>query len=305
MSVVVPCFNEAAVLAAAHGRLTKALEGLTLDYEILYVDDGSRDHTLAILRDIQGRDGRVRVLSLSRNFGHQIALTAGIDHACGDAVVLIDADLQDPPELIGEMVKTWQTGFDVVYATRTRRAGESAMKLLTANFFYWMINRLSAIPIPMNTGDFRLMDRRVVDALKQMPERDRFLRGMVSWTGFRQVGLDYERAARAAGETKYPFRKMIGFALDGILSFSTVPLRVTAWLGLLACAVAFLGIGYALVLRLFTSIWVSGWTLLFIAIMFMGGIQMMSLGILGEYLGRIYRESKKRPLYFVKESRGL
>lgn len=305
LSVVVPCFDEADVLPATHERLSLALGDLPCDYEILYIDDGSRDDTLMILREIQQGDERVRVLSLSRNFGHQVGLTAGMDHASGDAVVLIDADLQDPPELIAEMLEKWTQGFDVAYGTRTRRDGETASKLLAANFFYRLINRLSAVEIPMDTGDFRLMDRRVVEALKDMPERDRFLRGMVSWTGFRQISVPYERAARAAGVTKYPLRKMMAFAVDGIISFSAVPLRITAWLGVLACVIAAFGISYAVVQRLFTNIWVSGWTLLFITILFMAGMQMLSLGLLGEYLARVYLEIKKRPLYLVKDRFGF
>ena len=306
VSVVVPCFNEAAVIRSTHHRLCRVLNGLTeLRWEVLYVDDGSGDNTLALLRSIQASDPRVRVLSLSRNFGHQIAVSAGLEAAAGAAVVLIDADLQDPPDLIPEMLARWRDGVDVVYGERKARAGETRFKRLSASLFYRLINRLSTTPIPIDTGDFRLMDRRVVAAVLAMPERDRFLRGMVAWTGFRQEPIRYEREARSAGESKYPLRRMLRFAVDGLLSFSLVPLRVAVYLGLVTSALALLGILYALALRLFTDIWVPGWTLLFIAVLFLGGVQLLSLGVIGEYLGRVYWEVKRRPLYLVRERLGF
>ena len=306
LSVVVPCFNEEAVLRETHRRLSAVLERLDgLDYEVVYVDDGSRDRTPLVLQQLQAGDRRVRVVRFSRNFGHQIAVTAGVEHARGDAVVLIDADLQDPPEVIPEMVARWREGHDVAYGVRTDRPGESAFKLATAKAFYRGINRLSETPIPLDTGDFRLMDRKVVDALAAMPERDRFVRGMVSWVGFRQVAVPYRRDPRLAGESKYPLLKMVRFALDGVTSFSVQPLRVATWLGFAVSGLALVGILYALGLRLFTSTWVAGWTAMMIAVLFLGGVQLLSLGVIGEYIGRIYGEAKRRPLYLVQERLGF
>ena len=305
LSVVVPCYNEEEVIPITHNRLIFVLEEITPQFELIYIDDGSQDETPNHLRQLQQHDQRVKVVFLSRNFGHQMAITAGLDHVSGDAVVLIDADLQDPPEVIKEMVNRWYEGYDVVYGVRTDRQGETPFKLWSAKAFYRMMNRLSDVPIPLDTGDFRLMDRRVVEALKIMPERDRFLRGMVSWVGFRQVAVSYQRSPRIAGVSKYPLFKMIRFAADGILSFSLVPLRIAIWVGLLSVALSFLGILYALFVRLFTLSWVPGWTISFIAILFIGGIQLIFLGVIGEYIGRIYREDKRRPLYLVRESLGF
>jgi len=303
---VVPCYNEEEVIGETHRRLTRVLEGLDgLDHELIYVNDGSRDATAALLAALQREDDRVRVISFSRNFGHQTAVTAGIEAASGDAVVLIDADLQDPPEVIPEMVARWREGFHVAYGARTDREGETKFKLATAKAFYRFINRLSDVDIPLDAGDFRLMDRRVVDALRSMPERDRFVRGMVSWVGFRQVAVPYRRAARLAGESKYPFTKMLRFAFDGIASFSVTPLRVATFAGFAVSGLAVLGIVYALALRIFTNIWVTGWTALFIVVLFMGGVQLISLGIVGEYVGRIYGEAKRRPLYLVQHRLGF
>jgi dolichol-phosphate mannosyltransferase len=306
LSVVVPCYNEEAVIAETNRRLSETLRALDgLDYEIVYVDDGSRDRTAELLAGLQARDPRVRVVRFSRNFGHQIAVTAGIAHAAGDAVVLIDADLQDPPEVIRDMVARWREGYHVAYGVRADREGETRFKLATAKAFYRLLNRLSDSPIPLDTGDFRLMDRVVVDALEAMPERDRFVRGMVSWVGFRQIAVPYRRAKRLAGESKYPLMKMLRFAVDGIASFSTVPLRLATYLGFLSSALALCGVAYALALRLLTSNWVPGWTAIFIATMFFGGVQLVSLGVVGEYVGRIYGEAKRRPLYLVQERLGF
>jgi polyisoprenyl-phosphate glycosyltransferase len=305
ISIIVPCFNEEAVIQETHRRLTDTLAYLEGRYEIIYIDDGSCDRTLFILESIQATDKAVRVLSFSRNFGHQMAVSAGIDHAQGDAIVLIDADLQDPPELIRAMVQKWHEGYDVVYGQRHSREGESYFKVATARLFYRFINHLSDVPIPLDTGDFRLMSRQVVDVLRRMPERDRFIRGMVSWVGYRQCALPYERARRYAGVSKYPLRKMAAFATDGILSFSIKPLRLATTMGFLTSGLAILGILYALVLRLWTSYWVSGWTLLIISVLFLGGVQLICLGIIGEYVGRIYSESKRRPLYVIGEALGF
>jgi polyisoprenyl-phosphate glycosyltransferase len=305
ISVVVPCYNEEEVLHQTHSRLTQVLGSMDADYEIVYVNDGSRDQTLFLLKELQSQDPHVRVVSFSRNFGHQLAVTAGVDAASGDAVVLIDADLQDPPELIPQMVAKWREGYHVVYGVRTSRPGESHFKLVTAKMFYRMINVISDVAIPLDTGDFRLMDRRVVEVLRDMPERDRFVRGMVSWVGFKQFALPYSRAERAAGESKYPLRKMILFALDGVLSFSLVPLRMAIFLGFITAALSMVGVLYALFIKLFMGTPVPGWTFIIISVFLLSGVTLVSLGIVGEYVGRIYRESKRRPLYIIGEKHGF
>jgi polyisoprenyl-phosphate glycosyltransferase len=306
LTVVVPCYNEEAVIEETHRRLSDTLSQLAgLAYEILYVDDGSRDRTAEILARLAAHDACVRVLELSRNFGHQIAVTAGIEHAAGDAVVLIDADLQDPPEVIAEMVRRWREGYHVAYGVRTDREGESRFKLWTARWFYRMMARLTDTQIPLDTGDFRLMDRKVVDAMAAMPERDRFVRGLVSWTGFRQVAVPYRRAARFAGSSKYPLSKMVRFAIDGIASFSVKPLTLATWAGFCVSVMALFGITYVLAKRLLTDDYVPGWTALMIAVLFIGGVQLIALGIMGEYVGRIYGESKRRPLYLLRERLGF
>ena len=306
VSVIVPCYNEELVVNATHERLSKVFASLPeLSYEFVYINDGSQDRTQEVLAALQQKDPRVRVLRLSRNFGHQIAVTAGLEEASGDAVVVIDADLQDPPEVIPEMIERWRQGNDVVYGIRAEREGESKFKLWTAKVFYRVINRLSDTKIPVDAGDFRLLDRRVVEILKAMPERARFLRGMVSWAGFRQTSVTYHRAARHAGESKYPLTKMISFALDGIISFSLVPLKLAIWTGFLAIWIAVAGIIVAILDRLLEKDLTRGWASLFVAVLFMGGIQLVSLGIIGEYLGRIYTEVKRRPLYVVQERLGF
>lgn len=306
LSIVIPCYNEEDVIGEAMRRLKMFCAELQdLDVELIFVDDGSRDRTREFLKNYARDDSRIRIIGFARNFGHQIAVTAGIDAANGDAVVLIDADLQDPPEAVHQMIIKWREGFDVVYGTRTERVGESAFKLATARGFYRLLNKLSDVPIPLDTGDFRLMSRSVVDILRAMPERDRFVRGMVSWCGFKQIALPYKRAERFAGESKYPLSKMLRFATDGILSFSTKPLQMSVVLGMVCALLALFGIIYALFLRLFTNTWVEGWTTLMITVLFIGGIQLISAGILGEYIGRIYSEIKNRPLYIVQEYLGF
>ena len=309
LSVVIPCFNEELVLPAAHERLSQAVSAIDgFEHELIFIDDGSRDDTFRLLTEIQSHDSQARVLRLSRNFGHQIAVTAGLEAAAGDVIVVIDADLQDPPEAIAEMIDLWRQGNHVVYGIRTTRAGESRFKLMTAKAFYRIINRFSETSIPIDTGDFRLMDRSVVDVLLAMPERGRFLRGMVSWVGFRQVPLPYERDARHAGRTKYSLFKMIQFAMDGIISFSVLPLRLAALTGLIAIWFALAGIVMAVVVRLLGLYDLRlgrGWASLFVAVLFMGGVQLLSLGVMGEYLGRIYTEVKRRPLYAVQERLGF
>ena len=306
LSVVIPSFNEELVIRETHQRLISALKRIPkVGLELVYVDDGSEDTTLDILRGIQGADDRARIVALSRNFGHQVALTAGLEHASGDIVAVIDADLQDPPEAIVEMVDRWRAGADVAYGVRSVRQGEGASKRAFSHAFYRLMNRLSEVPVPLDTGDFRLMDRMVVDALLAMPEQSRYVRGMVAWTGFRQEPVHFERAPRLVGGSKYSFGKMVRLAADGILSFSVIPLRLASYLGFAASVLALAGIVYALVLRLLTDVWVTGWTLLFIAMLFLGGVQLLVLGVIGEYLGRAYGELKRRPLYFVKETIGF
>jgi glycosyltransferase involved in cell wall biosynthesis len=301
ISVIVPCFNEEEGIAMCHERLCSVLTGITEAYEIVYVDDGSKDRTAELLRGFHEADPRVVVLRLSRNFGHQPAVSAGLDAVCGQAVVIIDADLQDPPELISAMLDLWYKGYQVVYGVRETREGESGFKLWSAKMFYRVINALSDVEIPLDTGDFRLLDQVVVQAFRQMPERHRLLRGMSSWIGFSQIGLRYQRSARFAGTTKYPLGKMLGLALDGIVSFSTIPLRLVTIMGFAAALLAFFGIVYSLVVRLLTHSWVQGWAMSFIGTLFMSGAQMLCLGVLGEYVGRIYTESKQRPLYLLRE----
>jgi len=306
LSVVVPCMNEEEVLRETNRRLIFILEGISLSFEIIYVDDGSTDATAELLRDLQAHDPRIRVVRFSRNFGHQIAITAGLEHSSGDAVAVIDADLQDPPEVLLDFVAKWLDGYDVVYGVRTERDGETRFKLWTAKLFYRFIRKLSNTRIPLDTGDFRLMDRRVVDALLSMPERDRFVRGMVSWLGFSQAAVGYRRAPRAAGVTKFSLLKMVRFALDGIFSFSILPLRLATWTGFTASALAILGIAVVVLGRIFGMPGlVKGWSSTVIAVLFLGGVQLICMGIIGEYVGRIYGESKRRPLYIVDERMGF
>ncbi|HUZ49665.1 MAG TPA: glycosyltransferase family 2 protein [Candidatus Dormibacteraeota bacterium] len=306
LSVVVPLFNEEDNVVPLLDRVYAILERLPPEttFEVVLVNDGSNDRTLARIREQLPLRANLVLVNLSRNFGHQLAASAGIDIATGDAVILMDGDLQDPPELIDAFLAKYREGYDVVYAVRRTRKGESAFKLLTARIFYRTIKRLTKVSIPVDTGDFRLMSRRVVDALKRSPERHRFLRGMVSWVGFNQTGIEYDRDERLSGVTKYPFTKMIRFAIDGITSFSDVPLRFASYLGFISSAAAFI---YALIVvgyKLFSLHppgYTKGWASLIVAIIFLGGVQLISLGILGEYIGRVYDEVKGRPLYLIAE----
>jgi len=301
LSIVVPLYNEEGNVAELIRRISRILEELhdVEDYEIIAVDDGSRDGTLAALRAARRDRPRLHVVSLSRNFGHQLAATAGLDVAGGDAVVLMDGDLQDPPELIAAFVEKWREGYDVVYAVRRTRRGESAFKLLTARLFYRVTKRVTNVAIPVDTGDFRLMSRRVVDALGRTRERHRFLRGLVSWVGYRQIGIPYDRDARLSGTTKYPFAKMLRFAFDGITSFSEIPLRFAAYLGFVVSIVAFVVAIAEIGIKIFTGYNLPGYTSTIFAILFIGGVQLIGIGILGEYVGRIYDQVKGRPLYLV------
>jgi glycosyltransferase involved in cell wall biosynthesis len=306
LSVVVPCMNEAEVLRETNRCLIAALQKGPVSFEIVYVDDGSTDSTFDLLCELQARDSRIRVVRFARNFGHQVAITAGLEHSSGDAIVVIDGDLQDPPEVVLEFLAKWLDGYDVVYGVRAAREGETVLKRWTANLFYRFISCLSDTAIPLDTGDFRLMDRRVVDALLSMPERDRFVRGMVSWLGFSQVAVPYRRAPRAACSTKFSLFKMVRFALDGIVSFSILPLRLATWTGFAASGLAVLGIIVVLLERFIgVAGLVKGWSSAVIAELFIGGVQLICLGIIGEYVGRIYGESKRRPLYIVRERIGF
>jgi len=300
-SVVVPLYNEELVINETYNRLTKVLQKINGDYEIIFVNDGSRDKTEEIAKEIARKDPKVKLINFSRNFGHQNAITAGMDHSSGEAVVVIDADLQDPPELIYEMIDKYHEGYDVVYAVRTKRKGETFFKKFSAKVFYRLLKKLVDIDIPVDTGDYRLISRAVCDVLKRMRERNRFVRGMVSWIGFKQIGIPFVREERFAGETKYPLSKMIKFSLDGIISFSSKPLKFTTHVGFI---LAFCSILYAIFLiinKLIFSNVVPGWTSIVVILLFISGVQLIALGILGEYIARIYDESKNRPMYVCKE----
>jgi len=299
LSIVVPAFNEQEVLPAFHARLSEVLASLALESEILYVNDGSRDGTLEVMKLLRARDSRVAILDLSRNFGKEIAMTAGLDHARGNAAVVIDADLQDPPELIPEMVKHWKEGWDVVYARRIERRGETLLKKLTAHWFYRLMQRVGRVHIPENVGDFRLLSRRALDALLQLREKHRFMKGLFAWIGFPQKGIPYQRDPRFAGRTTWDYWRLWNFALDGITSFTTTPLKWATYLGL---ATAFASFFYGVVIILQKLLYgnpVKGYPSLMVVILFLGGIQLIFLGIIGEYLGRMFDETKHRPLYFL------
>jgi dolichol-phosphate mannosyltransferase len=299
--VVIPVYNEERNVSAMHERLTAALGELVDGLEMVYVDDGSADTTWDKVCELAASDPRVRGLRFARNFGHQAALTAGVDAARGRAVVIIDGDLQDPPEVIPEMVERWREGYEVVYGQRREREGETWFKLATAAAFYRILRGITNVEIPVDTGDFRLMGPRAVTAFRALPERNRFIRGLVSWIGFPQVAVQYSRQARAVGETKFPVRKMLRFALDGITSFSFFPLRLATWTGFAVSLFAFLYIVVVLVLKAIGVSWL-GYTSLMASILFLGGVQLLMIGIMGEYLARIFDEVKRRPLYLVGDS---
>jgi dolichol-phosphate mannosyltransferase len=309
LSLVLPIFNEEATIPELDRRLRAFLadvgSGVGEAWEVIFVNDGSKDRSLEMLKELAKAEPRFKVLSLARNFGHQMAITAGLDRASGEAVVVMDADLQDPPEVVKQMVARWREGYDVVFGVRSRRHGESAFKKLTAAVFYRMLRgMLGDASIPVDAGDFRLMSRPVVMTLRALRERHRFVRGLVWWVGFRQTGVTYERPARFAGETKWPLRKMLRFAIDGITSFSTVPLRMATWLGLMAGLVAMGGVGWALYSKFFGGV-VRGWTTIMIMVGLGSSAQLLMTGILGEYVGRIYEEVKRRPLYVVESEVNL
>lgn len=301
ISVVIPMYYEEEVAHECYSRVTKALkELLNYEYELIFVNDGSKDKTFDILENIALSDKKVKVLSFSRNFGHQCAVTAGLQYVTGDAIVIIDADLQDPPELIKEMIQLWEDGNEVIYAKRKAREGESKFKLFTAKMFYKVLNGLSDVEIPKDTGDFRLVDRKVVDVINSLPEHNKFLRGLFSWVGFKQVPFEYERKERFAGKTKYPLSKMLKLAGDGIISFSTKPLKIVGAIGFFSIVISFFLLIYAILAYIFKLDTIAdGWTSIMVAITFFAGVQLLSIWIISEYIARIYDESKSRPQYII------
>jgi dolichol-phosphate mannosyltransferase len=301
-SIVAPVYNEIESVEAFYEEVVLVLDKLNEQWELLLVDDGSTDGSTEKIRELAEKDAHVKPVIFARNFGHQIAVTAGLDYSSGDAVVIIDADLQDPPEVIHDLIEKWQDGFQVVYAVRRKREGESALKLATASLFYRVIYKITDVNIPLDTGDFRLLDRKVVDVMGKMRERHRFLRGMASWVGFKQVGVEYDRKKRFAGKTKYPFRKMLRLALNAITSFSYFPLQLATYIGFLSASISILAIPVVAYLRLSNQEALLGQATTLIAVLFLGGVQLVTLGILGEYVGRIYDEAKGRPLYVVSEA---
>lgn len=302
LSVVIPIYNEEGNIPLLYERLTAVMQGMGISWEFIFINDGSRDRSIQLLKELAGKDPRVRYIDFSRNFGHQIAVSAGLDHSRGEAVVIMDADLQDPPELLPDMYRKYKEGFEVVYARRRSREGESWFKKTTARLFYRMLSRLSTVEIPLDTGDFRIIDHKVVEVLRNMPEKSKFLRGQISWIGFRQTFLEYDRQERHAGETNYPFKKMLSLALDGITGFSDLPLRFVTYFGLLVTGFAFLGTLYVLYSRFVMRDYVEGWSSLMITVLFIGGVQMIAIGVIGEYLSRIHANVRNRPLYIVRES---
>lgn len=301
LSVVVPAYNEQEVLPAFHQRLSAVLDTLPIAAEIIYVNDGSQDSTLELLHRLHEQDERVALVDLSRNFGKEIALSAGLHQVSGDAVVVIDADLQDPPELIPEFLRCWQEGYDVVYAQRTRREGETWFKKATASAFYRLMQRVGSVKLPQDTGDYRLLSRRAVEALNTLDEQHRFMKGLFAWIGFRQKALPYERDARFAGDTKWNYWKLWNFAIEGITSFTIAPLKFATYLGLLTAFGAFVYAIYTVIKTLIFGNPVPGYPSIIVIMLFLGGVQLMAIGVLGEYIGRIFTETKRRPLYFLNE----
>lgn len=303
-SIIVPMYNEEEVIDHTYGRLKEVMDSSGEPYELIFVNDGSRDRTMEKANLIASADPNVRLIDFSRNFGHQIAISAGMDYAQGEAIVVIDADLQDPPEVILQMIAKWKEGYEVVYGRRLKRKGETLFKKLTALAFYRLLRSMTNVDIPLDTGDFRLIDRKVCDVLRSLKEKNRFVRGLISWIGFRQTSVEYVREERFAGETKYPLKKMIGFALDAITSFSYKPLKIATYLGFFLSLGSFVYLLIILYQRLFTSTTVEGWTTIVGLNLLFNGIILLLLGVIGEYIGRIYDESKSRPLYIVRETLG-
>ncbi|MCY8495990.1 glycosyltransferase family 2 protein [Bacillus atrophaeus] len=304
-SIVVPVYNEELVIQETYQRLKEVMDRTKENYELLFVNDGSRDRSVEILREHSLIDPRVKVIDFSRNFGHQIAITAGMDYAQGNAIVVIDADLQDPLELILDMIEKWKEGYNVVYAVRTKRKGETFFKKQTAAMFYRLLRSMTDIDIPIDTGDFRLLDRKVCDEMKKLKEKNPFVRGLVSWVGFKQTAVEYERDERLAGETKYPLKKMLKLSMDGITTFSHKPLKLASFAGILMSGAGFLYMLIVLYKKLFTDSTITGWSSLIVIELLFSGIILLMLGMIGEYIGRIYDEAKDRPLYIVQKSYGL
>lgn len=300
-SIVIPLFNEELVVNETYKRVRTIMDSTGEPYEIIFVNDGSRDGTLGKVREIAKMDRNICLISFSRNFGHQSAITAGMDYSKGQAVIVIDADLQDPPEVMLKMIDKWKEGYEVVYGLRIKRKGETFFKKVTAKVYYRILNKLTDVDIPVDVGDFRLIDRKVCDALKKLPERNRYVRGLISWLGFRQTGVEFVREERLAGETKYPFRKMIKLALDGITSFSYKPLKLASYIGAAISAIGFLYLLVVIFQKLFTDTTVQGWASLIAITLFFNGIILLILGIIGEYIRRIYDEAKGRPAYIISE----
>lgn len=301
LSVIVPMYNEEAVVNECYKRLKEVMRNIDMNHELIFINDGSRDNTISILKKLANTDKSVRILDFARNFGHQTAVTAGVFNSSGDAVVVIDADLQDPPELIMDMLDKWKKGYDVVYAKRAKRNGETWFKLVTAKYFYKFLSKMSEVDIPTDTGDFRLMDKKVVEAFKKMPEKNRFVRGMISWIGFNQTYIEYIRDERFAGETKYPLKKMLKFACDGIIAFSSKPLKFICLLGFFSIFISIILFLYYIICLIFNTNFVSGWGFLIAVLVLFGGIQLLSLGVIGEYISRICDESRNRPLFILKD----
>ena len=304
-SVVIPVYNEEAVAKECYNRLTAVMKNLGEEYELIFVDDGSRDNTNKIISELCENDSAVKLLSFSRNFGHQSAISAGMDYSQGKAIIIIDADLQDPPEVIPLMIEKWKEGFDVVYGQRQKRMGETAFKKLTAKIFYRFIKSQTDFDIPVDTGDFRLIDRKVCDVLSSLTEKNRYVRGLVSFAGFRQTGVLYTRDERFAGETKYPLKKMVKFAVDATTSFSKKPLKIAGYVGFFLSLASFIYLFITIYLKLFTDKTVWGWASIVSVSLFFNGVVLIMLGIMGEYIGRIYDEVKNRPLYIIKEKKGF
>lgn len=302
LSVIIPIYNEEGNIPKLFERLSTVISQLNVDCEYVFVNDGSRDQSILLIKKLAAENSNVRYIDFARNFGHQVAVTAGLDYCSGNAMVIIDADLQDPPELILELYRKWQEGFEVVYAKRRARDGESFLKKFTARTFYRTLKRITSINIPVDTGDFRLIDRKIVDVLKQMPEQQKFLRGQISWIGFRQTYVEYDRDARHSGKTGYTYKKMIRLALDGITSFSNLPLKFATFAGFMVSGIAFIMILYALYSRFISKDYVPGWTSLMLAVLFIGGVQLICIGIIGEYISRLSSNVRNRPLYVVNET---
>lgn len=302
ISVIIPVYNEETNIFRLHSQLRQTLAKLTENYEVIFVNDGSTDKSLSLIRELARQEPTVKFIDFSRNFGHQVAVSAGIDKARGAAIIIMDSDLQDPPELITDLYARWQEGYEVVYARRRQRLGESTTKKLTARFFYRLMARITNISIPLDAGDFRIFSRKVADVLKQMPEKHKFIRGQISWIGFNQTYLEYDRAERAGGETSYTYRKMIRLALDAITSFSNLPLKLATISGFVVSGIAFVLMLYTLYSRFIIKDYVPGWSSLMLSVLFMGGVQLIAIGIIGEYISRLSDNVRNRPLYIINDT---